>query len=255
MDFRASILFVGLSALTVAKERYVETGSLSSAYAVQAAAADQQWVYAVAGKQIAKYDRASGKELAVSDGPAKHLNSAVSIGGRILSAHSNFPEVPEEGDIRVLDPATMKLTVFHRFENPPGSVTWVLQHDGSWWCHFAHYLLENNKSVLLRFNADWKETGRWTYPAALVKDWGRMSLSGAVWQGDVLLATGHDKKVIYRLKIPAGGGMVQWLDTLESPFPGQGIAVDAKTGGLVGIDRKKKAVVFATLEASGDAGE
>lgn len=255
MDFRAGILLVGLSVQVGAGERYVETGRLPSPHAVQAAAADDRWVYAVAGKQIAKYDRASGKELAVSEGPAKHLNSAVLIDGRILSAHSNFPELPEEGDIRVLDPETMKLTVFHRFENPPGSVTWVLKRDGSWWCHFAHYLLENDKSVLLRFDADWKETGRWTYPAALVKDWGRMSLSGAVWQGDVLLATGHDKKVIYRLKVPTEGGRVRWLDTLESPFPGQGIAVDPRTRGLIGIDRKKKAVVFATLEASGDAGE
>jgi hypothetical protein len=33
-----------------------------------------------------------------------------------------------------------------------------------------------------------------------------------------------------------------------SPFPGQGIAADPKTGGLVGIDRDKREVVFARFE-------
>jgi hypothetical protein len=187
-------------------------------------------------------------ELARSTGEASHLNSAVLMEGKVVCAHSNFPKLPEEGDLRVLDPATMELKIFHRFENPPGSVTWALKREGGWWCHFAHYGLEKQKSVLVRYTLDWQETGRWNYPAELVKDWGAMSLSGAVWQGDVLLATGHDKKVIYRLKVPASGPTMQWLGTLPSPFPGQGIAVDLKTGGLVGIDRAKKSVIFAELK-------
>lgn len=235
-----------------ADEAYIETARLTSPHATQAAAADEQHVYAVSSTKIAKYDRASGAELAVSRGKAQHLNSAFLLGNKVLSAHSNFPLKPEQGDIRVLDPITMELTIFHRFQNPPGSLTWVLKKDDAWWCHFAHYGKDNDKAFLVRFDEQWKETGRWSYPPDLVKKWGTASLSGAVWDGDLLLATGHDEKEIYRLKLPEKGNMMEWIATIPSPFPGQGIARDPKTGGLVGIDRKGKAVVFAELKATPD---
>jgi len=245
----APILWLMAAFPAIAGEAYVEKARLASPYATQAAAADEHFVYAVASGVVAKLDRASGTQLALSTGKASHLNSALLLEGKLYCAHSNFPAIPEQGDIRALDPATMKLEVYHVFESPPGSITWVLKREGSWWCHFAHYGVANGKSVLVRYDAAWKETGRWFYPPELVKDWGAASLSGAVWQGDVLLATGHDKKRVYRLKLPAGDGTtLQWLDTLPAPFPGQGIATDSKTGGLLGIDRAKKEVVFATLE-------
>jgi len=245
--FLGSLMAMTVISSCLAGEAYVEKSAMSSAHASQAAAADERFVYAVSSTDIAKLDREGGKELAVSTGKAAHLNSAVLIDGKVYSAHSNFPLKPEQGDIRVLDPKTMKLEVFHQFENPPGSITWVLKREGSWWCHFAGYALEKEKSCLVRFDAEWKETGRWSYPPELMKDWGAMSLSGGIWQGDVLLATGHDKKLIYRLRVPEKGGMIEWQGSIPSPFPGQGIAADPKTGGLVGIDRKRKAVIFAEL--------
>jgi hypothetical protein len=241
---------VGLAGLACSygqEAAYVEKSAFSSPYATQAAAADEHFVFAVSNKVIAKLDRATGAGLALSRGEAAHLNSAILLEGRLYAAHSNFPLKPEQSDIRVLNPETMKLEVFHRFENPPGSLTWMLRREGSWWCHFAGYGTEKKKSCLVRFDAGWKETGRWNYPEALMKEWGMMSLSGGIWQGDVLLATGHDKKVIYRLKVPAAGGSVEWFGSMPSPFPGQGIAADPKTGGLVGIDRARKLVLFAEL--------
>ena len=228
-----------------AGQAYVGKSSFVSPYATQAVTADGKFFYAVSNRKIAKCDRAGGAELAVSEGPALHLNSAVISGGKIFCAHSNYPLKPEKGDLRVLDPETMKLTVFHEFADPPGSLTWALQKDGSWWCHFAHYGKENAKSVLVRYDGGWKETGRWLYPEAFVKEWGSTSLSGAVWLGDVLLVTGHDKKSVYRLQV---GEKIEWIGTVPSPFPGQGIAIDPETGGLVGIDRKRKTVIFAELE-------
>lgn len=240
---------IGWAVCTVAgaETAYVETRVVSSRYATQAAAVDGRFIYAVASKEIAKIDRADGKELAVSEGKASHLNSAVAMDGKIYCAHSNFPLKPEKGEIRVLDPQSMKLEIFHEFREPPGSLTWALRKDGGWWCHFAHYGKDNGKSILVRYDGGWKETGRWTYPAEFVSEWGKMSLSGAVWQGGELLATGHDKKRIYRLKVPEAGKVVEWVATHPSPFPGQGIAVDPETGGLVGIDRKRKSVVFAEI--------
>jgi hypothetical protein len=54
--------------------------------------------------------------------------------------------------------------------------------------------------------------------------------------------------VLYRLRVPKEGKVVEVVEVVASPFPGQGIAADPKTGGLVGIDRGKKAVLFARYE-------
>jgi hypothetical protein len=234
--------------LPAGKGAYVEVRALPSKHATQAAAADEKYVYAVSSTDVAKYDRDTGKELAISTGKAEHLNSGFLWKGKLYCAHSNYPKKPHQSDIRVLDPETMKLEVFHVFEDAPGSLTWAVRKGEDWWCHFAHYGKDNGKSVLLRFDDAWKETGRWTFPAELVADWGTYSLSGGIWVGDDLLATGHDKIVIYRLRVPKDGKVVQVVGTITSPFPGQGIAPDPKTGGLVGIDRGKRAVVFARFE-------
>jgi hypothetical protein len=231
-----------------AKGTYQQTASLPSAHATQAAAADDKIVYAVSSTTVAMYDRATGKELGKSVGPAQHLNSGFLHDGKLYCAHSNYPKKPHQSDIRVFDPATLKLTIFHAFEDAPGSLTWAVKRGDHWWCHFAHYGKDNGESVLLKLDERWQEMGRWTFPADLVADWGNYSLSGAVGHGDTLLATGHDKKVIYRLKVPKEGKVVELVDVIPSPFPGQGIAVDPKTGGLVGIDRDKKAVLFATFD-------
>jgi len=227
---------------------YVPAGSLASAHATQAAAADEKFVYAVSNTAVVKYDRATGKELSKSTGKAEHLNSGFLWEGKLYCAHSNYPKKPHASDIRVLDPATMELTVFHTFAEPPGSLTWAVRRGGHWWCHFAHYGKDNSKSVLACYDDRWREVGRWSYPQELVAEWGTYSLSGGLWQGDELLATGHDKQLLYRLKVPARGKVVEVVEVIRSPFAGQGIAVDPATGGLVGIDRGKKQVVFARWE-------
>lgn len=235
-----------------AKGAYVATGSLPSRLANQAAAADDKYVYAIDDAVIGKYDRATGKELARSTGKARHLNSGFLWQGKLYCAHSNYPRKPHQSDIRVLDPTSMKLDVFHTFEDPPGSLTWAVRKGEHWWCHFAHYGKDNGKSVLVQYDERWKEAGRWTYPKELVADWGNYSLSSGIWQGEDLLATGHDKKVIYRLRVPKDSKVVQVVEVVPSPFPGQGIAADPKTGGLVGIDRGRRMVLFARFEPVGD---
>jgi hypothetical protein len=228
---------------------YVVTGSMASPLANQAAAADEKFVYVVDDGVIAKHDRSTGKELARSVGKAQHLNSGFLWEGKLYCAHSNYPKKPHQSDIRVLDPETMKPEIFHTFDAPPGSLTWAVRRDKHWWCCFAHYGKDNEKSVLVQYGDGWKEIGRWTFPKELVADWGSYSLSGGIWMGDDLLATGHDKKVIYKLKVPKEGSVVKVVEVVPSPFPGQGIAADPKTGGLVGIDRGKRQVLFAKFEA------
>jgi hypothetical protein len=218
---------------------------LKSEHATQAAAATEKHVFAVSSTTVAAYDRDTGKLLATSEGKAQHLNSAFVWKGKVYSAHSNYPKKPETSEVRVYDPETNKLTVFHDFKDPPGSLVWNV-HDGkNWWCCFAHYGADNAKTVLLKMTDEFKELQRWTFPKAVVDDWDKMSASGGIWEGDTLLVSHHHYKVLYRLRVPKDGTELEFVEALACPFPGQGIAADPKTGGLVGIDRDAKKVLFA----------
>jgi hypothetical protein len=227
------------------KPGYKEVGSgLKSEHATQAAAATDKHVFAVSSTTVAMYDRASGKLLTTSEGKAEHLNSAFVWKGKVYCAHSNYPKKPETSEIRVYDPETNKLTVFHEFKNPPGSLVWNV-HDGkNWWCCFAHYQGDNANTLLLKMDDDFKELQRWTFPKTVVDDWDKMSASGGIWDGDTLLVSHHHYKVLYRMRVPKDGKELELVESLECPFPGQGIATDPKTGGLVGIDRNARKVVF-----------
>jgi hypothetical protein len=221
-----------------------ETRVIPAAEAAQAAAADGQFVYAIGSAVIGKYDRATGQFLATSTGEAKHLNSGFLWEGQLYCAHSNFPRKPEQSEIKVLDPETMKLTTAVDFGESKGSLTWAVHEGGFWWATFAFYGEANGRTRLVKFDDQWQEIAEWTYPPEVIKDLGQYSISGGVWKDGHLLVTGHDHKVIYRLRVPERGGVLELLATLPSPFPGQGIANDPKTGGLLGIRRNKKEVVF-----------
>jgi hypothetical protein len=228
--------------------RYVSTGTLAAREANQAAAADARFVYAIDNGVIGKYDRVTGRRLTLSTGSAKHLNSGFLWNGKLYCAHSNYPRKPEKSEIMVLDPDTMALTTFHNFGEYRGSLTWAVREGEFWWCNFAYYGAENAKTVLVKLDAQWRELGAWTYPPAVIRDLGRMSISGGVWNDGLILATGHDHRVIYRLRLPREGTVLELVDVVPSPFPGQGIAFDPATGGLVGINRGKRQVVFTRLQ-------
>ncbi|AWM41350.1 hypothetical protein GobsT_00210 [Gemmata obscuriglobus] len=235
----------GESKLPLQKGYKASGDGLKSEHATQAAAATDEHIFAVSSTTVAMYDRATGKLLAASKDKAEHLNSAFVWKGKVYCAHSNYPKKPETSEIRVYDPATNKLSVFHEFKDPPGSLVWNV-HDGkNWWCCFAHYQEDNAKTILIRMTDAFKEEQRWTFPKKVVDDWDKMSTSGGVWDGDTLLVSHHHYKVLYRLKVPKDGAELELVESLECPFPGQGIARDTKTAGLIGIDRGARKVVFA----------
>jgi hypothetical protein len=222
------------------------TRTLAAPEAVQAAAADGEFVYAISGSVVARYDRKTGKRLAVSQGTAHHLNSGFMYQGRLYCAHSNFPQKPEKSDIRVLDLKTMQLAVFRDFgQSPYGSLTWAVCEGDQWWCNFARYGADNHRTILVKYDKNWQVLETWTYPDSVVRDLGKASISGGIWHAGHLLVTGHDRQVLYRLKVPADGGVLQHLETVPAPFTGQGIAADPAGGGLIGIHRAKRQIVFA----------
>lgn len=243
-------VLVGAASFAAAagKRHYAATTTLPAPEANQAAAADARWVYAIDNARVARYDRATGVKTATSTGEASHLNSGFLLDGKLYCAHSNYPKKPERSEIMVLDPETMQLSSFKNFGEYRGSLTWAVRRGDAWWCTFAHYGADNAKTVLVKLDEQWRELGTWTYPLEVVRELGSYSISGGLWQGDDLLVTGHDRKVVYRLRLPAMGSVLQLREIRPSPFPGQGIALDPTTGGLVGIDRAKKQVVFAVLK-------
>ncbi|REJ98476.1 MAG: SGNH/GDSL hydrolase family protein [Planctomycetota bacterium] len=222
-----------------------KAGEFPAPEAHQAAAADESYIYAITNSLIAKYDRETGARVAVSMGPAKHLNSGFFHDGALYCAHSNYPQTPEQSEIKVLDVETMVLSTFHDFGDQGGSLTWAVKHQGDWWCNFAYYGGENSKTYLAHFDDNFKEIDRWTYPADLIAKLGSYSLSGGLFHANELLVTGHDDPVIFRVRVPDDGNVLELIGEETAPFTGQGIAVDPRTGGLVGIDRARHQVVFA----------
>src|SRR5690606_26267224 len=101
---------------------------------------------------------------------------------------------------------------------------------------------------LVRFDGNWQETGRWTYPSEVLRQLGRYSLSGGVWRDDALLVTGHDDPVLFRVRLPQAGNTLEYAGSQAVPFSGQGLAHDPVTGGLVGIRRSEKTIVLASPE-------
>ncbi|MBJ7346489.1 MAG: endonuclease [Gemmataceae bacterium] len=229
---------------------YKQQSFIPSIYAVQAAAADEQFAYAISNSKVAQYDRKTGELKKLSTGDAEHLNSGWIWKGKIYCAHSNFPKLPEKSDLRVYDPDTGKLTIHHSFTKSLGSLTWAIRDPENkfWWCCFAYYQKDNSKTYLAKMDDEFKEVQRWSFPEKVVKDWDNASASGGIWDGNTLLVTHHHFKVLYRLKVPKEGDILEFVAALSCPFPGQGIAYDPVTLGLVGIHRPDKKILFAIKE-------
>lgn len=225
-----------------------ETRRFDTKHATQGAAADDKFVYGISNEAVAKLDRKTGELISLSEGEAKHLNAGAFIDGKLILAHSNYPRQPETSQVMSLDPAEMKLTVVKDFGESDGSLVWVLRHDGHWWANFAFYGDEYAKSYLARFDDKWNELQRWTYPEALLEQLHRSSLSGGIWREGDLLATGHDDKVLFRLRPTAQAKQLELLGSETIAFTGQGFADDPVTGGLVGIDRAKRQIIFVERE-------
>jgi endonuclease/exonuclease/phosphatase family metal-dependent hydrolase len=226
--------------------RWKQTGTLPAPEAFQAAAADEKHIYAITSDRVARYDRLTRERVAVSTGAAEHLNSGFLWEGKLYCAHSNYPARPERSEIKVLDLDSMALATFKDFGNFGGSLTWAVRHDGHWWCNFARYGAENGQTFLVKFADDWREVGRWTYPPEVIGELGRNSISGGLWLEDHLLTTGHDDPVLFRLELPREGSVLRLVGKEAVSFTGQGFAVDPHTGGLVGIHRAKRQIVFVS---------
>lgn len=233
---------------TLPASRLVKTAGLHSTFATQAALADHDHLYAVANELVVQYDRRTGRETARSTGDAAHLNQGIFLDGMFLLAHSNYPDKPDRSDIKQLDPRTMALTLYKDLGVTDGSLTWIARQGDAWWCNFAFYGPDNHKTYLAKFDDHWRELARWTYPRAVIDRMGDASISSGLWHDGCILAIGHSKPELYRLRLPATGSVLELVETFPSPFPGQGIAHDPAGAGLVGISRPDRTIITARWE-------
>jgi hypothetical protein len=248
----ATVAFAGPAATASVVARW------PAAEARQGVAVDATAFYAIDGTAIGKYDKQTGRKLATwraaAAEPFVHLDSGVIVGGELVCAHSNFPALPMRSTIELFDAATLQHLRTHDLGTGRGSATWVDFHDGAWWVAFAHYAGRGGEpgrgpeeTRLRRFDAEWRETASWTYPAELVAKWGEMSNSGGVWRGDRLYTTGHDARELYVLAVPPGGGVLKLESVIAVESPGQGIAIDPGSGLLYSIHRARREVIVSRL--------
>ena len=78
----------------------------------QAVAIDERHFYAIVNSMIAKYDRETGKRVAVwksdAERPLRHLNSGIVRDGKLYCANSNYPQWPEASSVEIWDTKTME---------------------------------------------------------------------------------------------------------------------------------------------------
>jgi hypothetical protein len=227
--------------------------------ATQAVAVDAKFFYAIDSAAIGKYDKQNGKRVGgwreAPDGRVAHLNSGIVIGGRLLCAHSNYPELPMVSSIEVFDTARMAHVRSIPLPAGLGSATWIERKGRDWWVTFAHYAGRGGEpgkgpehTTLVRFDDQWRQQRAWTFPSAVVARWDGMSSSGGVWiDPRHLYITGHHAPELYVLQVPASGSELTLQDILPFESEGQGIAFDRRTRLLYSIQRRTHEVVVSKL--------
>jgi hypothetical protein len=226
----------------------------------QAVAVDATHFYAITNRRIARYEKATGRKVAewqdADDGPFIHLNSGIVIDGALYAAHSNYPGVPMVSSIEVWDTATLRHQRSIPVGTGRGSATWIDRRHGAWWVMYAHYPPPNGEpgkgpeySVLVRYDTEWRETGAWAFPKAVVRRWDGMSSSGGVWMPDGrLLTAGHHAPELHVLRLPSAGATLVLDAIVPVESEGQGIALDPTDPSLLwSIQRRTGEVLVSRM--------
>lgn len=251
-------LLVAAAAL-VAQPAAVEVRRLAAPEAHQGAAADTRSVYAVDNSQVARYDKASGRRVALWQGdPArfKHINSCIVRRRELVCAASNYPDVPMASMVVWIETATMTLRRTRMLPNGPGSLTWLDWHDGSWWAGFANYDgkggepgRDHRQSVVVRYDARFTPRATYRFPDAVLGRFAPRSTSGGAWGSDGLLyVTGHDRPELYALRLPRSGTELELVATITTPTGGQAIGWDGRDRRLLwSIERSRAELVASRI--------
>ncbi len=225
----------------------------------QGVASDARFVYAIADSKIAKYDKATGKRVALFEGDPSvftHMNSCSVMGQELMCALSNFPNLPQISSIEWFSTQTLKHLRSHSFGATRGSITWIDWHEGAWWVCYANYdgkggdpTRDHNATLLVKYTPQFVEQASWVFPKNVLEHFGHMSASGGRWGKDgFLYVTGHDLAEMYVLKLPPAGARLEYVRTIMLPTNGQAFDWDmAKPGHVWTIERKRTEMVESQL--------
>ena len=235
--------------------RHEELRRFKAKEANQGVAVDAEFFYAIDNHAIGKYRKTTGERAGGweggKDGPLKHLNAGVVLDGKLHCAHSNFPEMPEKSSVEIWDASTMQHVGQHVFDKPPGSLTWAVRRGDAWFACFAHYRKTSDPAhtVVVKFDAQWRQLASWKFPAALIERFAGNSSSGGDFGPDGhLFVTGHDARELYVLDLPDSGGELLWRTTIPISAAGQAFAWDRdSTGVLCSIERKTREVIVSRI--------
>jgi len=229
--------------------------------ASQGVAVDKDYVYAIGTKQIGKYARKTGKRVATWKASKKdkiiHLDSGVVVDGKLYMAHSNFPRIPMDSSIEIWDANTLQHIHSIPLGEAYGSSTWIDRYDGAWWICYAHYADYGGYfdkgpewTTVVKYDDNFNELGRWTFPEEVVERFFPFSCSGGSWGPDGLLyVSGHDRPELYALRIPPRGRVLELVYTIEIESGGQGIAWDRpQKDTICTIKRKEKEIVMSRVD-------
>jgi hypothetical protein len=213
--------------------------SLAAPEADQGVAVDEQHFYAVDNTVIAKYERDSGdlvkrwvSQLRPGVG---HLNSCYARSQRLWCANSNYPQLPHASSVEVFDAESLRPLVSHSLgAMDAGSLVWFDALAEGFIAGFAHYgkrggvpYKDSRYSALVRFDVQWRRTGGWIFPAALVDRLSPYAASGgALGPGGYLYIMGHDRPEMYVLDKPEMGPELEHVATIRIEAQGQAFAFD-----------------------------
>ncbi|WP_375428956.1 hypothetical protein [uncultured Sphingomonas sp.] len=248
-----------LQAQAIIRLTAVEVRRLRAPEAHQGVAADVRSVFAVANSTVARYDKATGRRLAVWNGdPARfpHVNSCVRRRRALVCAASNYPRVPMTSQVLSFDAETLRLERVRDLPSGYGSLTWLDWRRGSWWAGYANYDgkggepgRDHRATALVRYTPDFAPRETWRFPDRVLARFAPRSSSGGAWGPDGLLyVTGHDRPELYVLRVPKAGGVLEHVATVTTPTGGQAIGWDGGDRRLLwSIERKTSELVASKV--------
>jgi hypothetical protein len=228
----------------------------------QAAAVDSEHFIGIGNHVLVKHRKDTGARVAEwispRGGPIVHFNAGYVEDGKLVLAHSNFPQLPMASSLEIHDAASLQPLSTHSFGIRLGSLTWAVRRNGWWWACFANY---NDNGTTPGFDQRWTHIGQfddqwqmrqsWLFPPQVVATWGDSACSGGDWGDDgFLYVTGHDAPELYVLSLPRQGVTLEYVTTIDVPFEGQGWAWDRSMKGLriiYGISRRQQDIIATEI--------
>jgi len=248
-------ILLGSAALPAA----IEVRRFAAAEARQGVAAGHRSFYAIDNSTIARYNKRSGRQLAIwRADPVRypHINSCAVVADLLVCANSNYPAVPMRSSVVWLDAKTLAVVREHDLGAGFGSLTWLDWRQDSWWACYAHYDgkggepgRDHRATRLVRYDAEFRVIASYRFPDEVLAHFAPRSASGGAWgRNGALYVSGHDRPEIYRLAVPKSGTTLILEAVIATPTHGQAIGIDRRDANLLwSIDRSSKAVVESRL--------